>query len=78
MWVMCVYIVWVKTCSRYAKIEKQNVLRVSRGKALPVKYLQKPVVMTLRILVMCFARGSLRGKASRKILAKSTLSSIGA
>ena len=44
MWVMCVYIVWVKTCSRYAEIEKQNVLRVSCGKVLPAKYLQKPAV----------------------------------
>ena len=39
MWVMWVYIMWVKTwCSRYAKIAKQNVLQVSRGKALLVKY----------------------------------------
>ena len=39
MWVMWVYIMWVKTwCSRYAKIAKQNVLQVSPGKALPTKY----------------------------------------
>ena len=39
MWVMMVYIVWVKTwCIRYDKIAKQNVSRVSRGKALLVKY----------------------------------------
>ena len=39
MGVMRVYIMWVKIWySRYAKIAKQNVLQVSRGKALLVKY----------------------------------------
>ena len=45
MWIMWVYIVWIETwCIRYDKIAKQNVSRVSRGKALLAKYLQKPVV----------------------------------
>ena len=39
---------------------------------------RKPIVMTLRIPIMCFAHSSLCGKVSREILAKSTLSSIGA
>ena len=47
MWVMWVYIVWVyivwvKTwCIIYDKIAKQNISRVSRGKALPAKHSQK-------------------------------------
>ena len=58
MWVMMVYIVWVKTqWSRYAKIAKQNVLCVSCRKALPAKYLRRPAVMTLSIPVMCLAHG---------------------
>ena len=77
MWVMWVYIVWVKTwCSRYAKIAKQNVSWISRGKALLAKYSWKPAVMTLHISVMCSACGSLHGKDSREIPAKFTLSSI--
>ena len=33
---MWVYIVWIETwCIRYDKLAKQNVLRVSRKKALP-------------------------------------------
>ena len=45
MWVMWVYIVWVKTwCIRYDKIAKQNVSRVSRKNALPTKYSRKPTV----------------------------------
>ena len=46
MWVIMVYIVWVKTwCIRYDKIAKQNVLRVSHKKALLVKYLRKLAVI---------------------------------
>ena len=42
MWVMWIYIMWVKTwCIRYDKIVKQNVSRVSCGDALPAKYSQK-------------------------------------
>ena len=57
MWVMWVYIMCVETwCIRYDKIAKQNVSwvydkiakqnvsQVSYGKALPMKYLRKPVV----------------------------------
>ena len=49
MWVIWIYIyiyiVWIKRgCIRYDQIEKQNVLWVSRGKALPVKYSRKPAV----------------------------------
>ena len=69
MWVMMVYIVWMKTqWSRYAKIVKQNVSRVSRGKVLPMKYLRKPAVMTLRIPVICCAHGF----TSRDIFARAT------
>ena len=58
---------WVKTWwSRYSKIAKQNISRVFRGKALPVNYSQKPVVKTLRIPVMCSARGSLCKKSSHE------------
>ena len=53
MWVMWVYIVWVKRwCIKYDKIAKQKVSQVSCGKALPSKYLQKLAVMTLHIPVM--------------------------
>ena len=42
MWVIRVYIVWVKTWwSTNDKIAKQNVLQVFRGKALPASYSQK-------------------------------------
>ena len=42
MWVIWVYIVWVKTwCSKYAKIAKLNVSLVFQGKALPAKILAK-------------------------------------
>ena len=45
MWVMWIYIVWVKPwCIRYDKIAKQNVSRVSRKNALPTKYSRKPTV----------------------------------
>ena len=65
---MWVYIVWVRTWgSRYAKIAKQNVSRVFCKKALLAKYSQKPTIMALCILVMCFAHGSLCRKASRGI-----------
>ena len=69
MWVMMVYIVWVKTqWSRYAKIAKQNVLWVFREKALPVKYSRKPTVMSLHILVMCYAHGF----TSREVFSQAT------
>ena len=63
MWVMWVYIVWVKTwCIRYDKLAKQNVSRVSRGKALPAKCLRKLVVTVCHdsshsshVLSACFA-----------------------
>ena len=42
MWVMWVYIMWVETwCIRYDKLEKRNVLRVSREKALPMRHSRK-------------------------------------
>ena len=45
MWVMWVYILCVEIwCIKYDKIVKQNVSQVSYGKALPMKYLRKPVV----------------------------------
>ena len=69
MWVMMVYIVWVKTWwRRYDKIAKQNVSRVSRRKALPSKYSQKPAVMTLHIPIMCCAHGFIL----RKVFSQAT------
>ena len=42
---MWVYIVWVETgCIRYDKLAKQNVLWVSRGKALPARHSRKLAV----------------------------------
>ena len=42
MWVMWVYIVWVKSWYiRYDKLVKQNVSRVSREKALPTRHSRK-------------------------------------
>ena len=39
MWVMWIYIVCVETwCIRYDKIAKQNVLWMSREKALPARH----------------------------------------
>ena len=41
MWVMGVYIVWVDiVCIRYDRLAKQNILRVSRWKALPARHNQ--------------------------------------
>ena len=48
MWVMGVYIVWVEiVCIKYDRLVKQNVSRVSRRKALPVRHLRKPAVTIL-------------------------------
>ena len=45
MWVMWVYIVWVETwCIKYDKLAKQNVLRISRRKALLARQSRKPAV----------------------------------
>ena len=42
---MWVYIVWVGTrCIRYDKLAKQNVLRVSREKTLPMRHSRKLTV----------------------------------
>ena len=57
MWVM-----WVKTrCIRYDKLAKQNVLRVSREKALPAEHSRKPAVTichdsshSSHVLSICF------------------------
>ena len=44
MWIIMVYIVWVRMqWSKYDKIAKQNVSRVSRGKALPARHSRKPL-----------------------------------
>ena len=67
MWVLRVYIVWMKIgCCKYAKIAKQNILRAFCEKALLANYSRKTIVMTLRIPVMCSTRGSLREKTSRE------------
>ena len=48
LWVIGVYIVWVQiVCIRNDSSAKQNVSRVSRGKALPTRHSQKPVVSIL-------------------------------
>ena len=48
MWVMGVYIVWVRIeYIRNDNLAKQNVLRVSCWKALPVRYSRKPAVSIL-------------------------------
>ena len=65
MWVMWVYIVWVETwCIRYDKLAKQNVLWVSRGKALPMKCSRKPAITichnssySSHVLSTCFTLG---------------------
>ena len=62
MWVMWVYIVRVETkCIRYDKLAKQNVSRVSRGKALPARHSRKPAVTiyhdsshSSHVLSICF------------------------
>ena len=39
LWVMWVYIVWLRIeCIRFDKLAKQNISRVSRGKALPTRH----------------------------------------
>ena len=39
MWVMWVYIVWLEIgCIKYDRLEKHNVLWISRGKALPTRH----------------------------------------
>ena len=39
IWVMWIHIMWVETwCIRYDKLAKQNVLPVSRRKALPARH----------------------------------------
>ena len=83
IWVIMIYIVWVKTWYiRYDKIAKQNVSQVSRGKALPAKYLWKPAVTSCHDSshsnhMLCtwlhFAR-SLLVSYSRKLLWSSMLS----
>ena len=45
VWVMWVYIVWLEIgCIKYDKLAKQNVLWVSRGKALPARHSRKLAV----------------------------------
>ena len=67
LWVMWVYIVCVqKVCIRQYSLAEQNVSRMSREKALLVRYL------TLRIPVMCKAHALLRGMLSHEIPAKTS------
>ena len=48
LWVMGVYIVWVKTvCIKYDSSVKQNVSRVFHGNALPARHSQKPAIFIL-------------------------------
>ena len=68
MWVMWVYIVWIETWYiTYDKLAKQNVLRVSHGKALPARQSCKPVVTIYHDSShSSHAYASLRGKATRE------------
>ena len=66
-------------CIRNDNLAKQNVLRVSRGKALLASVSRKgretqlsPSVLTLRIPVMCRAHASFRGMLSRELPAKNS------
>ena len=48
MWVMGLYIVWVRIeCIKNDNLAKQNVLRVSRRKALLVRHSQNPAISIL-------------------------------
>ena len=74
MWIMWVYIVWVETwCIRYDKLAKQNVLPVSRGKALPVRNSRKPAVTichdsshSSHVLSTCFTSQEGFSRATRE------------
>ena len=74
---MWVYIVWIETrCVRYDKWAKQNVSRVSRGKA----YLRKLAVTICHdsshfshMLSICFTSRDLRKKATYELPAKTCL-----
>ena len=66
-------------CIRNDNLAKQNVLRVSRGKALLASVSRKgretqlsPSVLTLRIPVMCRAHASFRGMLRRELPAKNS------
>ena len=66
-------------CIRNDNLAKQNVLRVSRGKALLASVSREgreaqlsPSVLTLRIPVMCRAHASFRGMLSRELPAKNS------
>ena len=80
MWVMWVYIVWVETwCIRYDKMAKQNVSRISHGRPYSQNTRENQLsssVITLCIQVMCRARASLHGKASRELPVKTYCSSL--
>ena len=73
---MWVYIVWVETwCIRYDKLANKIFRGYLTGKPYPRdtrKNQLSPFVMTLRILVMCWAHASLLGKGSRELPTKTS------
>ena len=74
IWVMWVYIVWVETWYiKYDKLAKQNVLWVSREKALPVRHLRKLAVTICHdslhssyVLSICFTSREGFSRATRE------------
>ena len=76
---VCINNIGTEVCMRNDSLAKQNVSRVSCGKALPTNYCEtqlSPSFLTLRIPVICRAHASFRGMLSREIPVKTLLSSI--
>ena len=75
LWVLWVYIVWLGIgCIRYDKLAKQNVSRVSRGKALPMRHSRKPAVTICldsshsnHVLIICFTSWKGFSRATHEI-----------
>ena len=71
---MGVYIVWIRIeCIRNDNSAKQNVLRVSRGKALLAKTSYLHPILILSIPVMCRTYALLRRKLTHELPAKIVL-----
>ena len=74
---MWVYIVWVETwCIRYDKLANKMFRGYLTGKPYSRdtrKNQLSPFVMTFRILVMCWAHTSLRGKSTHELPSKIAL-----
>ena len=63
-------------CIRNDSLAKQNISRVSCGKALPAKHSCHHPILTLHIPVMCRAHASLRKMLTHELPAKTLQSSI--